>query len=116
MAKIKTLAPRLARPEPARGGWNAPHRGSRHTRGYGWAWEQLRERVLRRDAGLCQPCRRRGVMTPNCRTVDHMVPKARGGSDADANLQCICTACHRAKTQAESRGMEWDETVPDRPA
>lgn len=116
MARIPTLAPRLAKAEPARGGWNAPHRGSRHERGYGTAWDKLRERILRRDAGLCQPCKRRGHITPGCRTVDHRVPKARGGSDDESNCEAICLSCHKAKTQAESRGMVWDETEPDRPA
>nr|WP_297526971.1 HNH endonuclease [uncultured Roseateles sp.] len=114
MARIKTLAPRLARAEPARGGWSAPHRGSRHERGYGTAWEKLRDRVLDRDAGLCQPCRRRGAMTPGCRTVDHRVPKARGGADDEANCQCICDLCHKAKTQAEAQGREWDEAEANR--
>lgn len=114
MARIPTLAPRLAKAEPARGGWNAPHRGSRHERGYGTAWDKLRERILRRDAGLCQPCMRRGHVTPGCRTVDHKVNKAQGGTDDDANLQAICEPCHRAKTQAEAAGREWDESRLDR--
>ena len=113
MPRLKTLSSRLASSTPARGGWSAPHRGSRHQRGYGWAWEQKREQVLDRDAGLCQPCARRGVLTPGCRTVDHIVPKARGGTDDLKNLQTICSgagSCHQAKTQAESQGKTWDET------
>ena len=114
MARIPTLAPRLARPEPKRGGWSAPHRTSRHERGYGTAWEKLRKRILQRDAGLCQPCLRRGVTTPGCNEVDHKVNKAQGGTDDEANLQVVCRACHKAKTHAESHGREWDEAEPDR--
>lgn len=69
--------------------------------------------MLERDAGLCQPCMRRGHITPNCRTVDHIVNKARGGGDNDENLQTICDgpgSCHQAKTRAESRGETWDES------
>jgi 5-methylcytosine-specific restriction protein A len=58
---------------------------------------------------------RRGHVTPNCRTVDHIVNKARGGGDNDENLQTICDgpgSCHQAKTAAESRGQVWDEVVP----
>jgi 5-methylcytosine-specific restriction enzyme A len=116
MSRLKTLRPRLGSSRPSTGGgWSATHRGSRHERGYGWDWEQRRARVLVRDAGLCQPCRRRGVMTPGCRTVDHIVPKARGGGDDEANLQTICSgpgSCHQAKTQAESQGLAWDEGAP----
>ncbi len=53
-------------------------------------------------------------MTPGCRTVDHRVPKARGGADDEANCQCICDLCHKAKTQAEAQGREWDEAEANR--
>ncbi len=37
-------------------GWASDRRrGSRHARGYGSAWTKLRELVLKRDGGLCQP-------------------------------------------------------------
>jgi hypothetical protein len=36
------------------------------------------------------------------REVDHIINKARGGTDDAANLQTICRACHAAKTAAES--------------
>ena len=35
--------------------------------------------------------------------VDHIVPKAEGGTDADENLQAICKACHKLKTENESK-------------
>ncbi|WP_247360100.1 HNH endonuclease signature motif containing protein [Ralstonia pseudosolanacearum] len=35
--------------------------------------------------------------------VDHIVPKARGGTDDDDNLQAINVECHRAKTVRERR-------------
>lgn len=57
--------------------------------------------VLMRDGGLCQPCRRDGRVTP-ATEVDHIVPKAEGGTDSHDNLQAICTACHREKTQQEA--------------
>lgn len=34
--------------------------------------------------------------------VDHIVPKAEGGTDEDENLQAICKRCHKLKTEAES--------------
>jgi len=110
MTRLQMLGQRLAPATPKReGGWNAGHRGGRHERGYGTAWDKLRAEVLKRDAGLCQPCLRRGHVTPGCRTVDHKVNKAQGGEDHPSNLQTICTTCHTRKTQAESRGEEWDE-------
>jgi 5-methylcytosine-specific restriction protein A len=78
-------------------------RGTRHERGYGAVWVRIRERILRRDAGICQPCLRDGHVHQGTE-VDHIVPKSQGGGDDDENLQVICKARHRTKTQAETRG------------
>lgn len=82
------------------GKFNDRRRGSRHERGYGNAWQKLRERILRRDHGLCQACRRAGRFTL-AREVDHIRPKAEGGTDDEVNLEAICVPCHRTKTAAE---------------
>lgn len=81
-------------------------RGTRHERGYGTKWEKIRERILRRDNGLCQECLRNGRVTPVGHKpftayCDHIVPKAEGGTDDDSNLQTLCRACHQAKTDRE---------------
>jgi 5-methylcytosine-specific restriction protein A len=34
--------------------------------------------------------------------VDHIKPKAKGGTDDDDNLQSICHDCHTEKTRIES--------------
>lgn len=81
------------------GGWRG-NRGTRHERGYGAAWVRTRKRILDRDLHLCQPCLERGRPTP-ARTVDHITPKAEGGTDDPANLRAICDACHKAKTTDE---------------
>jgi 5-methylcytosine-specific restriction enzyme A len=73
---------------------------SRHTRGYGAAWVRLRAVILDRDLHLCQPCRRIGRVTPATQ-VDHIKPKAKGGTDDSDNLQAICEPCHTAKTEAD---------------
>lgn len=77
-------------------------RGSRHERGYGSAWDKTRARILRRDAGICQACAKLGHVHRGTE-VDHVVPKAEGGSDDDSNLQTICTSAHRVKTAAEAQ-------------
>jgi 5-methylcytosine-specific restriction protein A len=74
---------------------------SRHARGYGSRWDKLRLRILARDRHLCQPCLDAGVVTP-AREVDHITPKAAGGTDAEDNLAAICIACHREKTAREA--------------
>lgn len=111
MARLKTLKPLLpqlgqqAKPR----GWADTRATSSSSRGYGWAWQQARQRVLERDCGLCQVCKAAGRLTPAA-AVDHVTCKAdwardRGslaGVDDDANLQSICDDCHKLKTAAES--------------
>ena len=41
--------------------------------------------------------------------VDHITPLTLGGTDDDANLQALCTPCHRTKTQAEARAGRADQ-------
>lgn len=82
---------------------------SRHTRGYGSAWEKVRKQVIERDKGLCQPCLRDGRVKAFV-AVDHITPKAQAEklgwtqkqTDALSNLQCICQPCHDAKTAKEN--------------
>lgn len=87
---------------PHAGRFADKRRGSRHQRDYGSAWVKRRARILERDAGLCQPCLREGVTTPGCNEVDHVIPRAEGGTEDDGNLQAICRPCHQAKTAAEA--------------
>jgi 5-methylcytosine-specific restriction protein A len=100
--KLSRLPPRFG-PAPSRNGWTAEGRGSAQERGYGWEWRKLRNSVMERDCGLCQPCNARGKVTEAV-AVDHIVNKARGGDDAPSNLQAICGPCHAAKTALEAHG------------
>ena len=43
----------------------------------------------------------KGRVTPATQ-VDHIKPKADGGTDEHANLQSICTDCHKIKTAQDS--------------
>jgi len=103
MGRLKCLPPLLStRQGPAKApGWAAQHMTGSSSRGYGWAWQQARERVLLRDCGLCVLCREQGRVT-QAQAVDHIVPKFEGGGDDERNLQSICDDCHTAKTAAES--------------
>lgn len=62
-----------------------------------------RERIKRRDLGLCKACYAKGILTEGTQ-VDHIVPLAAGGSDDDSNKQLLCVKCHKAKSAAE-RGL-----------
>lgn len=68
----------------------------------GSAWVTIRTRIMKRDAGLCQPCDRAGLLTAAAE-VDHITPVHKGGSDDDVNLEAICLDCHKAKSDREDR-------------
>jgi len=78
-------------------------RGTSAQRGYGYHWQQLRAYVLAREP-LCRDCWKRGRVVP-ATDVDHIIPRVKGGSDDDSNLQPLCHSCHSAKTMRESVGM-----------
>lgn len=82
--------------------WEQHQQGkTRHERGYGWQWEKTRKQVIQRDKGLCQRCLTAGKVTAG-NECDHIIPKARGGSDDLSNLRLLCRPCHRAVTARDA--------------
>ena len=64
------------------------------------AYEELRQRVLRRDAWRCQLC---GSM---CNLeVHHKQFRSRSGDDSEQNLITLCATCH----EQENRGRSINE-------
>ena len=51
-----------------------------------------RKNVLRRDGHSCQYCRSRDRLT-----IDHVLPKSRGGKDTWENLVAACVPCNNRK-------------------
>lgn len=86
-----------------------PHddRGGSTARGYGYAWQVIRTRVLARHPGCAAPtCTARAV------DVDHIVPLAQGGTHDEKNLQPLCRSHHNRKTRM---GVESSEPERYRP-
>ncbi|WP_457630207.1 HNH endonuclease [Oceanithermus sp.] len=52
-----------------------------------------RHNILRRDGYTCQYCGRRGRVL----TIDHVVPRSRGGQDTWENLVTACLECNTRK-------------------
>lgn len=75
----------------------------------------LRARVYQRSSDKCVYCCRALVeqgctYTDPIRSIDHDLPRARGGTDAEDNLVACCTPCNtqkRSLTGAEYRA--WRE-------
>lgn len=85
---------------------------SRHTRGYGAAWNKLRLVILARDMHLCQceQCAKRLVPLP-ATEVNHKTSKAEAKRlrwtaaqiDDPSNLEAINKECHKRVT-AQQQG------------
>ena len=63
-----------------------------------------RRNILKRDGYRCQYCGKTGVPL----TVDHVIPKSRGGEDSWENLVCACIKCNNKKGDRtpEEAGMK----------
>lgn len=85
-------------PEP----WFSNKNKTAESRGYGYRWKKLRVSVLKRDSHLCLECLRAGIIT-KATEVDHVINKARGGTDSIDNLESICNPCHKTKTIQERK-------------
>lgn len=66
------------------------------------AWRAVRARQLLKQS-LCEECLKIERLT-KANTVDHIVPRERGGSDyEESNLQSLCESCHNKKRAAEKK-------------
>ncbi|MFA5506212.1 MAG: HNH endonuclease [Vulcanimicrobiota bacterium] len=50
-----------------------------------------RRNILERDSHICQYCGQYGD------TIDHIIPRSRGGGDSWINCVCACGPCNRKK-------------------
>jgi 5-methylcytosine-specific restriction protein A len=60
----------------------------------GRPWRRLQAQILQRDHYLCQM--RGPRCTTHATTVDHILPKSRGGTDHPNNLRAACAPCNYA--------------------
>lgn len=99
MGRLKALKPRIATLRTER--MTPATTSSIRTRGN--AWMKVRDRILRRDNGLCRcdTCKATGALRL-AHEVDHRTPLWKGGTDDDSNLCAINRDCHEAKTKAEA--------------
>lgn len=89
--------------------WTSSDRARRLPRG----WASIRARILRRDRNRCRwPLTYGGECGAPAGEVDHRDDPDDHG---DANLWALCSAHHRAKTQAESRAARSPSAARRRP-
>jgi 5-methylcytosine-specific restriction protein A len=76
----------------------------------GWKLAKIRERIFRRDRGLCQCelCQAPGAIPLAGEEVDHRIPLWEGGVDTDdaagdANRVLLSKECHLRKSAQEAK-------------
>jgi 5-methylcytosine-specific restriction protein A len=99
--KLKTLKPRL-QSMASRLPTLPSTRSSTVERKRGYSGVKDRNRIRKRDCGLCQECKRQGRVAAG-HQVDHIIPLWAGGSDEDNNKETLCIPCHDAKTAREAK-------------
>lgn len=75
---------------------------------YGRLVPVTRRGVLRRDAHRCGYCGKAAS------TIDHILPRSRGGEDSWENLVACCLRCNNAKGSRTPAEMGWQLTVTPR--
>lgn len=61
-----------------------------------------RRGVLRRDAHRCAYC------GAGATTIDHVLPRSRGGADSWENLVACCLRCNNVKSDRTPQEMHWE--------
>jgi 5-methylcytosine-specific restriction endonuclease McrA len=68
-----------------------------------------RRGVLRRDAQRC------GYCGSSASTIDHILPRSRGGADSWENLVACCLRCNNVKGDKTPQEMGWTLRMTPRP-
>jgi 5-methylcytosine-specific restriction endonuclease McrA len=68
-----------------------------------------RRGVLRRDAHHCGYCGKAAS------TIDHVMPRSRGGADSWENLVACCLRCNNIKSDRTPQEMRWELRFAPRP-
>jgi 5-methylcytosine-specific restriction protein A len=63
--------------------------------------QALRASIFRTNP-LCAECERQGFVSQS-QELDHIIPLFEGGTNQRENMQGLCKACHKLKTQAEAK-------------
>lgn len=64
---------------------------------------KIQAEAFSRANGKCEQCQ--GMLKPGQFQFDHKKPHAIGGENTLDNVQCLCSACHIAKSQEDVSPM-----------
>jgi hypothetical protein len=79
----------------------------------GYVSEEVRQRVREQAGNRCGYCLSPQHLVLGTLEIEHLIPRGRGGSDAEDNLWLACRLCNSFKAQQVSaRDPETDLDVP----
>lgn len=67
--------------------------------------EQLKKTVLVRAGGLCEYCKSPANISSQAFSMDHIIPKSKGGKTEPGNLALSCQGCNNYKYN-KSEGID----------
>ena len=74
---------------------------------------ELRQRVIERAQGCCEYCRSQSAYATQSFSVEHILPRARGGTTTLDNLAQACQGCNNHKyDKTEARDPVSGQIVP----
>jgi 5-methylcytosine-specific restriction endonuclease McrA len=101
-----------------RNGVRAIHKGNGrvarriHQRLSSWERRQMVERLLSRDGRCCAICNK--ALRFADITLDHVIPRSRGGSNDEQNLRILCAPCNNGRHD-NNHYTSIDLTLPNTP-
>lgn len=72
--------------------------------------EDVRQAVFKRDGGRCKACDSTDDLS-----LDHIIPRSKGGSHDESNLQTLCRRCNAAKNNRQAKSDIDQSSANDRP-
>lgn len=72
--------------------------------------EADRQRILKRDDFTCRRCGSTEDLT-----IDHKIPRSRGGTNDEDNLQTLCRRCNSAKNNRQAAAFNKESLANDQP-
>jgi hypothetical protein len=80
-------------------------------------WEEIKKTLRERDGDFCSICRGRMSFTgkktrPISATIDHIIPKSKGGKDGLPNLRLVHSFCNSIKANNDYHPMETKDMYP----
>jgi len=92
-------------------------KGGNHGRGGHWIRSTTRARIYQRDGYACVWCRADLRSTIGYgRTLDHVLPRSKGGSNRPENLVTACGTCNHSRQDRAAITFAYDLAYAQDPA